>query len=481
MTVEEPPSSPEGSPRPPGSSRWQRLSQPAALLALLAMGCSFCYAWRAAQRCSGIDFYHFWTTARGVAQRQVENPYSAGGREKLFLEVARKASAKGLSPFETLAAKTIFEIDSPKRRMHTVASLLLFAVIRPFSFGDAEGGYKAFTFVSNVCFLLAVLLLCRLLGYSLPAALLVPTILLAWHGPFLNDLGVGNVGRLQFAVAAVAVWLQGKGRAGPLLGGLTSGLLVVFKPNILLVAAAVALVWLVNRRFRTVALNAAGAAIGAAAGLCLAALFFGSFQCWKDWLAILPEVLASVRTVADGNTGLANLLLAATARDFSHVLLAILLLLLAVTAWLGRRRGQSPAAPSSPSADNQALARETLLAAGIGSAIMLLSARLVWPHYFVLSIPLVLIALAPADPDAPPDSGAGRRILAVLALLCQTHLFALLRLHRLFGADSANVLGTMLLLGGAFVLLSLWNRPAGPPAEDDDEETDEAEATPGQS
>jgi hypothetical protein len=57
-------------------------------------------------------------------------------------------------------------------------------------------------------------------------------------------------------------------------------------------------------------------------------------------------------------------------------------------------------------------------AAAVGCLLVLLTPRLAWLHYFVLTIPILLIALRPLDETSPPGGGVvARRILPGLALL----------------------------------------------------------------
>jgi hypothetical protein len=198
----------------------------------------------------------------------------------------------------------------------------------------------------------------------------------------------------------------------------------MFKPNLLLVVAAVALVWLANRWWRKVLTALPGLVLGVAAAMAISAARFGSLRCWNEWFAILPEVLGSDRPVEQGNFALSRLLLDRTGHDYSAVLLVLAFAAVAVAvavrvarAWrvAGSRHGQGVSVASR--AD---LTEQTFLAVGIGAAVMLVSARLAWMHYFVLVLPLAVYLLRPAaltDARSRWAARIGAVVLAGAALL----------------------------------------------------------------
>lgn len=102
------------------------------------------------------------------------------------------------------------------------------------------------------------------------------------------------------------------------------------------------------------------------------------------------------------------------------------------------------------------LTRETILAAGLGCALMLMSARLVWLHYFVLLVPLVLLGLSPDDAAMDRRAGGWRRGVAAVALLLQTPMYFTLHLDAILGKATPHALASVVLTAmGALLLRDL--------------------------
>lgn len=143
-------------------------------------------------------------------------------------------------------------------------------------------------------------------------------------------------------------------------------------------------------------LTAAGMAVGMLLAFGVSIAFFGSMRCWRQWLDILPEsLLQNQQPMSRGNIGLSRLVVEWGGVDISTYLLAVLAIAFLVVAMLARRRkAKAETEPNATGKDDRAL-REAFLGICGGMAIMLLSARLVWRHYFVLVSPMLISACRP--------------------------------------------------------------------------------------
>jgi hypothetical protein len=115
-------------------------------------------------------------------------------------------------------------------------------------------------------------------------------------------------------------------------------------------------------------------------------MFFGSFGCWGDWLAMTGHVEDKAFPVGEGNFSLAE----------------------TVFAWTGVRLGIWPAVVfvgGSLAAVGVGAARGRARATGLaeagsgaeamGCAMWMLAAQLAWFHYYLLVTPLIFWALRP--------------------------------------------------------------------------------------
>jgi hypothetical protein len=205
------------------------------------------------------------------------------------------------------------------------------------------------------------------------------------------------VNTIQLAlVAGSAAGLMARRRAsGEVSCGLMLGLGVAFKPNLLPIALPLFITLAAGRRPASVARVSAGLAFGGALAIAGSSLFFGGPGCWGEWARILPELLRPPFSVATGNYSLATVLRELTGFDIALPLLAGALGAFAVFEWRRTsRRGST--APDPPSSRDL----EAIAILGLGSALLLWTARLAWLHYFVFAIPLVLFVFRPPDAQA---------------------------------------------------------------------------------
>jgi hypothetical protein len=386
-----------------------------ALLVLLAVF-SLSIAWATAARNVGVDFYQFWVVGQALGRADVTNVYSPGERTRLGAEYRELARREGDARQATVAEY--------RQTLETYSTPFLYAVFKLFSTGDYETDFRNYRFLMLACLVFAVSALARLLGHSLETTLAVIAIFSAWFAPFTSDMRVGNVNSIQLALLAIYLWtvIRLGSRRGDMLGGAILGLGLAFKPNLVFVAGTLALGWILSRRARRLALHGIGAAAGGAAAVAAGTIGFGSPRCWADWLSAIRSLPADIITVDLGNFAPARILGDWFGADVTIVLGLIFCLLVAGAMWRGRpqtpaRRPASsrpdllaPTAGSGPLPD--------VRAAAAGCLLTLLTPRLAWLHYFVLTIPIFLIALRPLDETSSPGGDVvARRILPALALL----------------------------------------------------------------
>jgi hypothetical protein len=341
---------------------------------------------------------------------------------------------------------------------YRISTPFLYSLFYTFSSGDYARDLQTFRLLCLVAGVLAIIGLSRLLGYSAVAAMAAIVVFMDWFQPLLSDVRVANVNQLQLGVLALFLWFQSRRelRAHNFLAGLVLGLGAMFKPNLMFVVLMLSVSWLINRRFRKAAMVYAGIILAAVGAFIFSSAVYGSVRCWSDWLEIMPQVTDYLYVVDKHNYAPAMLIFDWVGVKTSMFLTATLLAVATVFVWVGRRN----AGEIGLKADNNESGRERelfedMLMVATGCLIYLLSATLVWLHYFVLTVPMTLIILRPSDAARPTASWAmvTRRVLAAAAVV----VIAELPIRTLFSVTNAYH-SAMLLDAATLTLfgLGMW-------------------------
>ncbi|HEX2061176.1 MAG TPA: glycosyltransferase 87 family protein, partial [Thermoanaerobaculia bacterium] len=245
---------------------------------------------------------------------------------------------------------------------------------------------------------------------------------------FEADLRVGNVNSLQLLL------LGGSLVAPPLLAGVLAGLLVAFKPNLILVPLLLAVARIAAREWHRLRLEVIGGAIGVAIAVVAAAINYGSFRVWLQWIARANEFYHRLPTRLERNVTPALALFHEHGAWVSYTLALVLTLIACVVIVRAKRA-------------------DDVLVAGIAILVYLLSATVVWLHYMVLVVPVAFALLR-------------SRVGAVIALLA---LAAIAEVPYEWLTRSAIYPNDAMLIGPALVALYVCAmarsiRPATPTA-----------------
>ena len=389
------------------------------LAAALALW-SFARTWDMSRRWAAMDYYQFWVVGRAVAEGKTEGSiYSATERQRLAKLYAPADKTELGEGADRVRKSKLSAAVARRPELETYSTPWLYTVFGATQDGPYRTDMVTFQHLSAVAWIVSLLVLCGLLGYSWPERVLAAALLLESFGPYLEDQNLGNVGRVQFAGLVLLVWLLA--RRQHLLAGLALGLLVAFKPNIASVALTLGGGWLVSRQYDKLARVVAGSFVGAALAVVLSAWFFGSLQCWIDWAHELGQLLQP-GTWDDVNYSLPRAL-----RDvFGLGLLAKIgwLAPLAFFAVLWLRRAALTAIACTPSPRAQLfLGRWDVFLVGVGSSLPLVTSELAWYHYFVGVLPLCLYLLRSQDEltgRAPSHRSRWLSFLALLAISFET-------------------------------------------------------------
>ena len=327
--------------------------------AALAVIYAIVVTWRQNERAAGLDFYIYFVNAQLAGREDVSNIYDRDVQARIGEEYHERA-LRGTSELRKFDAKR-------RRFLDSVSSPFLYT-----SLGWVSRDYDRALLQDHLlllaAFILGVLLIARAVRLSWASSLFLLAALLLWYRGFEADLRVGNVNSLQLLMLGISLWCP------PLLAGVIAGMLISFKPNLILVPLLLAIARIATRDWRRLRLEILGGAIGGAIAFVAAAIHYGSFAVWLQWIARANEFYHRLPTRTERNNTPLLALFHEHGAWPSYALALLLTIAAAIAIWRGR-------------------SRDDVTIVGVAILIYLLSATVVWLHYMVLVIPIALALL----------------------------------------------------------------------------------------
>ena len=360
----------------------------AALTALSLLG-----AWQYTKEYPGIDYYVTWVAADAVRSDTPHNIYEASSRYNLTVEYRNKADALRDAPNQKLVAGHIKEL------MMT-ATPFLYWVTGTFATGDYENDLASWQMISLLLVVTTIIVLCSLLRYSVSTSLVILLPVLVWFIPLYSNLRVANVNSVQLGLISLILWLlhrQAHGR-NLFLAGILTGLLVMFKPNLAPVALLFGGAWVVRKQPAKLLVSLSGMAAGAFVAVLVSSMWLGSATAWLDWFNYIRQFVDGGPGERGGNYAIITQVISDTG-PLIQLLAAIFLCLLCLGIFWWGRRGVSVAEDDKTVADREFIENATLIA--MACLIPLLSATVVWLHYYLFTLPMIIIALRPWREPGP--------------------------------------------------------------------------------
>ena len=421
----------------------------AVVLLILLSGYAIAESWSRGQTFAGMDYYQFWVVGEAVEHDGVHNPYTDEERTRIGALFLGRAS-------HDEDAKRQLVVATGRPVLETYSTPFLYAAMHLFASGDYETDYGRWHVISLSSFVAGVVGISRLLGISWIATLIILNALLLRFAPFQSETQVMNVNNVQLGLLALVLTLQRHVGSAKLLffAGALLGCATMFKPNIALVSVLLFADLLLTRQFRTLLYQGAGVSSGVALAFASSSAFFGTVECWLGWAQAIQWIPPEIIAVGMGNYAPLPFVAGAGASGYSLVLAIALCLPVVFASWIRR---DDPVANVSLQSREQAIREVTRL--GIGCSIFLLSANLVWEHYFILTVPLLLSTLCTGIARVPEGAGQWvvERILPGLALLglMATLTVSLAPLPHEIYFPVVQGGGTLILYGLGLRLLSL--------------------------
>ena len=324
--------------------------------AALAVIYAVVVTWRQHERAAGLDFYIYFVNAQLAGREDVANIYDRDTQLRIGEEYYERAQ-RGTSELRKFDAKR-------RRFLDSVSSPFLYTTLGWVS-RDYDRALQQYHLLVLAAFIAGFLLLARAVRLSWAGALFLLSALLLWYRGFEADLRVGNVNSLQLLMLGISLWCP------PLIAGVIAGMLIAFKPNLILVPLLLAVARMAAPDWRRLRLELLGGAIGGAIAFTAAAIHYGSFAIWLQWIARANEFYHRLPTRTERNITPLLTLFHEHGPWPSYALALLLTIAAALAIWRGR-------------------SRDDVTIIGVAILIYLLSATVVWLHYMVLVIPIAL-------------------------------------------------------------------------------------------
>ena len=335
----------------------------------------------------GADFYQFWgvPVAKSVSGT-ARSPYGDSAGYAATLNAMSDASS----------SSKLHAANALRRSLEPMGTPFLYAAfaVLPRDYESAQAVFVTLLYLGAG---FGVFALARLRGLDFRWAVCVALAVELTFAPFMIDVRAANVNSLQLAVIAALVWISAKNvRTGNMLvDGLFVGVLalfVIFKPNTLWVAVALAIQFGLARGKRAFIAGIGWAALLSIAAIAIGAVYFDNSSVWREWIDFAERLEGRLPlTLEEGNESLAMWLSrhggAYGALGYGAIVgFALLIALALAMSATGRRTDllwpTAKRAFSSP-----------WFAASVGVLFTFATSPLVWSHYFVLAlVPILWLA-----------------------------------------------------------------------------------------
>lgn len=329
----------------------------------------------------GIDFYHFWGVPL-VKQKTstARSPYvDPDGYARVLNQLTAASGDHKLS-----------YANHFRRKIEPTATPFFYTALA-FLPADYQAAQALFAIIQYLAAGLGVYLLLRLRDLSRWPAIWIALLTELSFNPFVLDIKFGNVNSLQLAFLAtvlhVAVRKRYSGKV--MVDGLFIALLavfVIFKPNTLWIAAALALHYWLVRGARCFLVGAALAVLLGGLAIAYGAWYFKHLSVWLEWLHYVRGIgsIALPFNFEHGNQSL-TMLLAQLAMSYGPTGYGVLIALSMLVALIATMTANGRAPSRLGTALRKSFA-DPWCAASLGVLFTFATSPLVWPYYHLFAL-----------------------------------------------------------------------------------------------
>lgn len=425
-----------------------RFNDPSRLILFFLAIIGLYGSWIYTQNMPGADYYVAWVVADATRSDRDYNVYDVSDHGRMqadYRELAFSEDSKSRR-----AAFSDIPLFTP------TASPFLYTTVNALSSHRYETSLKIWSALSLAGFAIAIGVFCHLLGYAKSVSLVIFVACVFWMDAYQSDIRVANTNSFQLGVLALLYFLLSRDdrKLYLLLASALAAMLALYKLNLAPVGLLLLGAWLIRGQYSRLFVGLAGMAIGTLFAVVSSSLFFGGPEIWLEWLQKAFLLSEGVVSAEVGNINLLGLLgLEVAVKGKIALALALCAVTLAFLWW--GRKASSVTGRESAEARRESDRIEYALLIGMGSMIFLMVSPLVWLHYYVLAMPMLLVSLRPWS-RVP----AQRRlyvllfrlvpILVLLASLQGAHWY-FMRDDYVTARSLANAISSLVLFG-----LGLW-------------------------
>jgi hypothetical protein len=382
-----------------------------------------------------MDFYHYWVVKKIVSDQKPVNIYSQETRRHYARRFLAEAEA-------TPSEKLKYSAGVWEDELLPTGTPFLYMALSPLMRGDYDLDLELFRLLSLIVYLIGLVAMARLLRFPWPLSLFTILLFSGTFEPHAHDVWVGNLNQIQIGMIAFLLWslkISNRNTAG-LFSGILFAFLLLFKPSVLYVFVLLVGVRVVVRDFHFLKkffVSFMGSAV--VIGIC-SGLFFGSLSIWTEWFVGIREMLGGERYFF--LTFLGHILQKPPMALFFSLGIILVAFPLSVLWRTGAHRFPVKAE----------MRDEFFVALGLG--IYLLAGNVIHSHYFMLSIPLLLVVWQ-GNEIFRGNSESRNHWMPVLGsvaflMICGNFFQVLFPLELRFDISFWSYMGVLILVGSCF-------------------------------
>jgi hypothetical protein len=365
-----------------------RLRHPAVLLLSCLSLISLLHLQSITATTAGIDFYQFWLGGKIALSGNGEALYSVEGRTRFGFEGV-VAAHRVKDPLRIAASEQ-------RRVLETYSTPFLYSAFGSLSSDNYTVDLQRYRMGLLGCFVAAIVIFSRLLSLNAVTVLAALCFFLNRFEPLSSELRVGNVNSIQLFGLALytSISFCWKNRWKDACSGILLGLLLTFKPNLALTLLLIFFEIVCRRQYRALISQIAGLVVGVLVAFAVSSFVFGGMQCWYSFFESLARMPDGIIRVDQGNISPQMLLRASIGTNLGLTIIPLVVCISIVALWV-RRIQKLPVPYSKPTFETH----RQLSYLALGCLLVVLLPHLAWLHYFIMTVPALLLVLPQANEE----------------------------------------------------------------------------------
>jgi hypothetical protein len=402
------------------------------LCMIIYIDCFLIYAGRHA-----IDFYQFWVVGQAIHQPETGNIYSTEERIRLgsrYYEKAAQLSLNGQIPLRQ------FEVAKLRQTLETYSTPLLYTFFGLIATGDYNHDFNNYRILIFIILAIVLFGLAIIFKLSIFEFFLLFPLLTYYYFPFMADIEVLNVNIIQLGLLGIfSFFYRYNYLFSKILSGMTIGILIAFKPNMVLPIFFLLFGIIVDKKYFTLKQLLMGILLGGIAAIGISALWINHLRAWIDWFGSKKELISSIHPFVRYNFSIYQLAEDLLGKRLSQILSVILISIGLTIIWIKRDQN---------TIDKNNFFDRDVARLGIGCAISLLATGICWHHYYLLLLPFLLFLFH--------DSKYSINILNFSGIFICLSFFSIIPRYVLTFKDIPYFQGLSFIIGTLLLIILLY-------------------------